>query len=346
MKPIEDDIRSMSARWIDVLRDESRASEADRTAFIAWVRSSPEALDQFVSDVVLEELVRKAKPWGNQTREQRIARGRAAAKREAKTERFVWVAGLATAAAILLSVGATFLWSPPAPAVWKPYAATVSAPAMVTLEDGTRVRLSAATRIETQFTAGQRDVRMHRGEAYFEVSQDARRLFSVHAPNGVAEARGTRFNFRYDGVRADVKVDEGYVVLRGSHDRTPPADLFAGEQASLLADGSVQVVFKVPAASGAVTQAPERSTQTFRRVAYPEVAEAFNTHRGHKVFEVAGSACTRTISSTLNVADPQALVVAVEANPDLALDKRGSVMVIRGRDDAPDSRSGCSAEVQ
>ncbi len=63
------------------------------------------------------------------------------------------------------------------------------------LEDGTRVWLNAASSLTfpTSFRGSSREVTLI-GEAYFEVAQDARKTFVVHAGNQGIQVLGTAFN--------------------------------------------------------------------------------------------------------------------------------------------------------
>ena len=63
----------------------------------------------------------------------------------------------------------------------------------VQLPDGSRAVLDADSAIAVRFNAHAREIELLRGRAWFEVSPDAQRRFSVRAGNGVIEDISTAF---------------------------------------------------------------------------------------------------------------------------------------------------------
>lgn len=106
--------------------------------------------------------------------------------------------------------------------------------AEIRLSDGTRIRMAPGTRlrIANDFGVERRDVYLE-GEAFFEVTHDARRPFTVFAGSTSAHDLGTAFSVRDypddHGVR--VAVREGSVALRGV------GPLRAGDVGRLASDG-------------------------------------------------------------------------------------------------------------
>jgi len=106
------------------------------------------------------------------------------------------------------------------------------------LPDGTRVRLAPGShlRVATDFGAERRDVTLE-GEAFFEVTHDARRPFTVFAGNTSARDLGTAFSVRAyptDSVVV-VAVREGEVALTGA------GRLRAGDVARVTVEGRATV---------------------------------------------------------------------------------------------------------
>ena len=98
----------------------------------------------------------------------------------------------------------------------------------VSLEDGSTVELNTATELSVAYTDEQRRVAMTRGEAFFDVAQDADRPFLVTAGDGALRAVGTGFTVRLRVLdRVSVMVTEGVVELTRAGDdalrRTRPA---------------------------------------------------------------------------------------------------------------------------
>jgi ferric-dicitrate binding protein FerR (iron transport regulator) len=92
------------------------------------------------------------------------------------------------------------------------------------LTDGTRVVLAAESRliVPAAYDSGRRTVLLE-GEAYFDVSHDARHPFVVHAKGTLVHDLGTAFDVRaYSDERGlEVLVAQGRVMLR--HDDTTRA---------------------------------------------------------------------------------------------------------------------------
>jgi transmembrane sensor len=110
--------------------------------------------------------------------------------------------------------------------------------AEVLLRDGTQVRLAPASRLRvaTDYGTGRRDVYLD-GEAYFDVTHDEHRPFTVFTANASAQDLGTQFSVRsYPGEGAvEVVVREGAVALSGV------GPLEAGDVGRLTAKGRTDV---------------------------------------------------------------------------------------------------------
>ncbi|WP_297508497.1 FecR family protein [uncultured Caulobacter sp.] len=111
----------------------------------------------------------------------------------------------------------------------------------VTLADGSRLTLDGATRLEVRLARHQREVRLDRGEAFFDVAHDARRPFTVRAPEGSARVLGTAFDLERVQGRLELSVHRGRVRLApvGLIHRT--ADLTVGQRA-FAKEGRLSVI--------------------------------------------------------------------------------------------------------
>ena len=95
---------------------------------------------------------------------------------------------------------------------------------LVVLKDDSVLNLNTDTELDVRFTDERRWLRLHRGEAYFDVAPDPARPFVVVTPHGRIEAVGTAFGVRVLEDRSRVMVGEGQLERRGgnrhSHDRS------------------------------------------------------------------------------------------------------------------------------
>lgn len=123
------------------------------------------------------------------------------------------------------------------------YVTAVGEQRTVELADGSTVQLNTNSRVEVDYTRRDRDVRLVRGEAHFDVVKNLRRPFSVHAADGVVRAVGTAFTVRLrEASEIEVTVEEGRVSLlniprkraapgQKPVERAPLAQLTAGQSA-------------------------------------------------------------------------------------------------------------------
>jgi transmembrane sensor len=81
----------------------------------------------------------------------------------------------------------------------------------VRLADGSELRLSGATRVVVTFAGDRRDVRLDRGEAYFDIVHDPARPFTVHAGASGARVLGTAFDLDLRRGQVELAVYRGAV---------------------------------------------------------------------------------------------------------------------------------------
>ncbi len=93
------------------------------------------------------------------------------------------------------------------------YASVKGEVKVVTLPDGSRVTLDAASSVETRFTDASRSLRLIRGRAFFDVSSNPRRPFSVAAGAREVLALGTRFDVRLRPGELTITLVEGSVKI-------------------------------------------------------------------------------------------------------------------------------------
>ncbi|AYD04744.1 FecR domain-containing protein [Neorhizobium sp. NCHU2750] len=105
---------------------------------------------------------------------------------------------------------------------------------VVALPDGSSARLGADTAIALDFSAGRRQVRLLRGEAYFEVRHGADGIFTVLVDGDRIRDIGTKFNVEHEDDKTEVTVSEGAVEVMGTHDATAMT-LFQGDQVAIAA---------------------------------------------------------------------------------------------------------------
>jgi transmembrane sensor len=83
----------------------------------------------------------------------------------------------------------------------------------IVMPDQSEIVLAAESSLATRYSATQRTVELDRGEAYFEVSKDPERPFTVHAGGVSITALGTAFDVREEAGFLHVAVTEGAVKI-------------------------------------------------------------------------------------------------------------------------------------
>jgi len=83
----------------------------------------------------------------------------------------------------------------------------------ITLADGSHLDLAPGSRVITHFTLTKRDLRLERGQAFFQVAHNVTRPFIVHANNLTVTAVGTEFDVRISPDATAVTVMEGRVKV-------------------------------------------------------------------------------------------------------------------------------------
>lgn len=93
------------------------------------------------------------------------------------------------------------------------YATSVGEQAEIKLPDGSETNLNTDSEIKIAFNDDQRNIRLVKGEAHFNVAHDEHRPFVVHAGNGIIRAVGTAFSVHLKDQNVEVIVTEGTVEI-------------------------------------------------------------------------------------------------------------------------------------
>jgi len=279
---------------------------ADRNALDAWLAASPahraalSAYCQFSADLELQLPVL-------------VAAGRvtlpAPAPRRSWSFKLLALSTGAAVAALAFTFTLLNHRSDPEP---QSLATAVAQRQTVTLADGTRVELNARTSLQIELTRAERRVRLASGEAFFQVSKDPSRPFTVETPAGSVRVTGTVFNVLAESPAAlDVTVVEGSVAVRPApspsgppaSNLAPPAaySLLAGDHLSARPSSGVAVK-KLTAAALANTLAWRQGAVVFDDVALSTALARFAHYHGRDITASPGAAQLR-ISSRFNLDD-------------------------------------------
>lgn len=192
----DDPILIEALEWLVRLRDQ-RATDADRQAFRRWHDRDAGHAAAWVEAEALWQRFDVAQPAFDDRR---------AARRRLRRRQ----AMLGGAAAAL---GAGGLWLLKRPDLLAEHRTGIGERRGFTLPDGSRVELGSLSALSVQFAGDARRLRLHRGEAFFDVAPDAARPFIVAAAKGVTRALGTRFDIKSDLDAVTVSVSQHAVLV-------------------------------------------------------------------------------------------------------------------------------------
>ncbi|MEO1245925.1 MAG: FecR domain-containing protein [Pseudomonadota bacterium] len=118
------------------------------------------------------------------------------------------------AAAGLTAVAVGFLLFSPAPVYEASYHTAVGQHREFTLPDDSVLTLNTNSQVVVRYSGDERQVRLKRGEAHFDVAPAPARPFIVAAGSGTLRAVGTEFNVHLNNGKLEVIVEEGAVEVK------------------------------------------------------------------------------------------------------------------------------------
>ncbi len=209
-----------------------QATDEERRQVRAWVESSPENMQKYMSERAFYDSVTL------------LAEPEAPAVRRFSLKRVMTVtskiAAVAVVTLLLSYVVRTYLFPPQIPMqeLYVPVGKQVN----LTLADGTNVWLNSGTRLKYPaiFSGKERRVEID-GEGYFKVQKDADCPFRVQTDGGVVEVLGTTFNVEAYSSEQNFRTSllEGSVKI--TDNRNGEYLLSPDQMAEMQADGSMKI---------------------------------------------------------------------------------------------------------
>lgn len=152
----------------------------------------------------------------------------AVAKARRRISRRTWIGGALAASLVLAILPQTAAWN-------ADYVSKIGETRQIKLSDGSQVTLGSDSALADRMDGGARNVELLRGEAYFEVTRDPARPFTVKAGSTAVQVTGTAFDVRFDTRQTNVAVAHGSVKVSDSRLYSSALDtaLVAGDQVQL-----------------------------------------------------------------------------------------------------------------
>ena len=295
MTPTKDQVRiaaaGQAAEWFIVNQDPA-PDHSQRTAFIAWLKSSPIHIEEYLGVALVARDLRKATDDSDEAMETLLEQARADAAgrvvampslkaRELPRQYFVHSRRWSIAAAAIVAA-VSFAWwisAEHSGTESQRYLTRHGEQSLQRLADGSTLHLNTDTAVEVRFDEGSRSVRLETGQAFFTVAHGDSRRFRVMAGETEIVAVGTQFDVRLKGRSTVLTVVEGQVDVRAG-DRQGAAQVQAMRVAAgyrLQIDGDI-----MPAQServdarGAVAWLQRKIV--FEREPLGEVTDEFNRY--------------------------------------------------------------------
>lgn len=343
-------VEAAAAAWLS-LRDRGMSS-AETAALLRWLQEDPRHAELFA------ELDRT---WRRFDRLAAVPAAPAASgvanpdtlAPRARPRRRLAPAWLAFGAAAILAAGffTTSALRPPRHAA----ETEIGAFHKLDLPDGSVAQLNTDSAIDVAFTAGERRVRVVRGEVFFTVARDPARPFLVAAGPIVVRAVGTAFNVRHRADAVEVLVTEGRVALARTGDSAgrdaaassaglppdpaaglPSSELAAGERAivSLSAARATRlpaatVVERVAASAVQRALAWQERRLEFDAAPLAEVVREFNRYNRHQLVIADEKLAGRRFSGTFRADGYETLVRLLEGDFGVTVVRHGHEIVLR-----------------
>jgi transmembrane sensor len=341
-------IGEQAAEWLLILET---GGARDREAFAEWISRSPLHVDAFLRASAVDSLLTEAdrehsiaiEPIPAEERVDVTALPNAAAPSAERplAPRPAW-RWAAAATFSMLAVATAFLafrGDVPLPGKGR-YATAVGEQRTVALEDGSVLYLNTSSAVRVSFSGRQRLIHLESGEATFKVSRDAARPFRVRSGRALIEALGTQFNVRRGEKESIVSVIEGAVQV--SREPSPsagrgtdalagaaPVRLGAREEAVLTDDSPVAAPRPADLAR---VEAWRARRLLFQDGSLAEIAAEFNRYNLRPRIQVEGGHVgERRFAAAFDADDPESLLVVLEKDPTLRIERRADVIAIRAR---------------
>lgn len=266
------------------------ADAAARMDFLRWRGQSPEH----------ERAARQAEAlWGAlpDTRHAEDYRRRARLPRR-------W---LALAAAFVGAIAVTLALPQPLAGLYADYTTRTGERRLLELADGSRVWLNSDSALSVDFNAQQRRLRLHGGEALFDVAKDPSRPFIVEAKGGEVRAVGTRFDVDSRGPQVRVDVTEGVVQVNSAGGA--PVRLSAGERLTYRDSAAPEAVQPLDLSSASAWQ---RGKLIFNQRPLGEVLDELERYLPGRIVLTDSALRQHKVSGVFDLQDPDALLKTLE----------------------------------
>lgn len=308
------EVEDVASQWVQRKHFWAWTGE-DQAALDAWLSQSPA---HRVAYIRLDAALKRSK---------RLAALKAPPRAAAPEAGFRPILSKFAAASVLLALlgGGVALLTP------APTEATYSTPMggrqTLALADGTRIELNTNTTLRVSLSEHERKVWLEKGEAYFQVTHNAARPFTVFAGDKQVVDLGTKFLLRREPGRLEVALMEGRIALAAKAGGKPSSTVLNSGDAAVVTANAVSVTRKTP--KFLIEQLGwRRGVVTFDRTTLADAVAEFNRYNRHKLVVTDPAAGRITIGGTFDVNNVDTFIDIAKEDFGLHAENRGDETVI------------------
>jgi transmembrane sensor len=191
------------------------------------------------------------------------------------------------------------------------YATALGERKTIALTDGSEIELNTSTAIRFQAGPKRETVTLLKGEAYFQVKHDPKRLFVIEAAGHRITDIGTKVRVRRDKARLEVALLEGEVRFESADGRVKPVSLKAGDV--MIATAHSAVLMQPPKREIADALGWRNGMIIFRHATLADAAAEFNRYNTRKIVIADAAAARLTINGSFQTGDVAAFADAAHA---------------------------------
>ncbi len=231
------------------------------------------------------------------------------------SRRGVIAAGGVLGGAIAASVAGGLIWFGPGTT----YSTGMGEIRKIPLEDGSTATINSASRMNVVLAERRREVRLTRGEAWFQVAKDARRPFLVEAGEVTVRAVGTAFAVRRRDGGADILVTEGVVEAWTRTVGGRRLRLTAGQRAFVGDDGRATIASDTPSGVDRALAWRGGSIDLNGQSLAEAIAE-FNRYNRRRLVLADAALAQEQFDGVFRTDDPEGFAVAVRDSLHIPVD--------------------------
>jgi len=308
------EIVAQAAQWRE-RRDGGNWSEADQTAFEAWLNES-------IGHRV--EYWRIDAAWSRADR--LVALKSPGAGRSTGTFR---TSALKGAAALIGAVAIGLAWAgyfdTPREKI---YSTPVGGREILALADGSQIELNTDTTVRTRVDDGQRTVFLDKGEAFFKVKHDTAHPFVVTAAGHRVVDLGTKFVIRSSNDRLEVSLIEGSARFESISDKKNQQPILLTPGEVIVATDSKIIKRKKTTQILMDEMGWRRGIIVLHRTTLAEAAAEFNRYNVRKLIIATPSLERARIGGTFPVEDVEAFTRVAKQVFGLKVQEKGDEILI------------------